>query len=131
MASGQDLIFGQIGAAKIFCGKLSDNLNVKKVGRDKQISELEEQIAQMQLYCLYMLTVLIKILFAHKSEQSVSKSQKSSLNWPHQPTNCHNRFYLAMSSWNAHLQVQSCPTAQKSMAICLFKTCANTQFLAM
>lgn len=45
MASGQDLIFGQIGAAKIFCGKLSDNLNVKKVGRDKQISELEEQIA--------------------------------------------------------------------------------------
>lgn len=45
MASGQDLIFGQIGAAKIFCGKLSDNLNMKKVGRDKQISELEEQIA--------------------------------------------------------------------------------------
>ena len=47
MASSQDLIFGQIGAAKMFCGKLSSSLDasaivMSKANNDK-IARLEEQ----------------------------------------------------------------------------------------
>ena len=46
MASGNDLIFGQIGAAKIFCGNLSASLEVSSSTNRKELERLEEQIDQ-------------------------------------------------------------------------------------
>lgn len=46
MASSHDLIFGQIGAAKIFCGKLSSSLEVSTSANRQNMERLEEQISQ-------------------------------------------------------------------------------------
>lgn len=46
MASGNDLIFGQIGAAKIFCGNLSASLEVSSSTNRKEMERLEEQMDQ-------------------------------------------------------------------------------------
>lgn len=44
MASSQDLIFGQIGAAKMFCGKLSSTLEVSKSVKTKAYSDKIERL---------------------------------------------------------------------------------------
>lgn len=46
MASSHDLVFGQIGAAKIFCGRLSSSLEINSSANRQNMERLEEQISQ-------------------------------------------------------------------------------------